>query len=291
LSTADYVDLHTHTTASDGWLSPRALVHTAREQGLLAIGITDHDSTEGLDEALAAGRECGMVVIPGVEMSTDVSEGEVHVLGFFIDHRDSNLQTLLRTLREARRGRARRMVDKLAALGMPLDWERVQALAGQGAVGRPHVAMAMVERGYVPDVRTAFDLYINRTGPAYVERYKLTPAQAIEAIRQVGGLPVLAHPLEGKGCLHLVPDLVMAGLEGLECYYTGYTPEQTALLEATARQYDLVPSGGSDFHGAEVVAGAVLGQPRVPYGILEGLRARHGKIRAARRKQRVASSE
>jgi len=281
LPIARYIDLHTHTTASDGTTPPRALVELARNRGLAAIAISDHDSTEGLDEALAAGHDLNVDVIPAVEMSTDISEGEVHVLGYFINHHDRRFQTLLRTLREARLGRARKMVDKLAALGMPLDWGRVQTFAGSGAVGRPHVAMAMVERGYVPDIRTAFDLYINRNGPAYVERYKLTPAEAIGLVRQVGGLPVLAHPLEGKGCLHLVPDLVMAGLEGLECYYTGYTTEQMALLEATARQYDLVPSGGSDFHGADVVAGAILGRPPVPYSILEGLRARHGKQRAA----------
>lgn len=272
-----FVDLHTHTTASDGSVSARALVQLARAKGLAAIAISDHDSTDSLDEALAAGRQVGVEVIPAVEMSTDVDEGEIHILGYFIAHHDQQFQTLLSTLREARLGRARKMVEKLAALGMPLDWERVKVLAGDGAVGRPHVAKAMVERGYVPDIKTAFDLYINRNGPAYVERYKLTPVEAIAVIKRIGGLAVLAHPLEGKGSLDKVPELVAAGLDGLECLYTGYSDEQVALIAATARKYGLVTSGGSDFHGEGVVINAVLGQPPVPYAILERLRARHSR--------------
>jgi len=268
-----FVDLHTHTTASDGSTSPRALVRLARDKGLAALAISDHDTTNALDEAIGAGRELGVEVVPAVEMSTDVADGEVHVLGYFIAYHNEQFQTLLHTLREARLGRARKMVDKLAALGMPLDWARVQAFAGDGAVGRPHVAKAMVERGYVPDIRTAFDLYINRNGPAYVERYKLTPAEAIQEICSVGGLPVLAHPLEGNGTIPLIPELVAAGLGGLECYYTGYTFDMVALLENAARKHGLVTSGGSDFHGEGVAANAILGQPRIPYRVLAAMRA------------------
>ena len=165
------------------------------------------------------------------------------------------------------------MVDKLAGLGMPLDWERVKAFAGDGAVGRPHVAKAMVERGYVTDIKTAFNMYIGRNGPAYVERYKLTPAEAIVAIRSVGGLAVLAHPLEGQGCLDILPALAAAGLGGMECFYTGYTPDMTDALQAIARRHGLAPSGGSDFHGEGVAVNAVLGQPPIPDRVLEGMRA------------------
>lgn len=267
-----YVDLHTHTTASDGAYSPRALVRLAREKGLTAIAISDHDTTDGVAEATEAGRELGVEVVPAVEMSTDVADNEVHVLGYFIDIADAPFQALLATLREARLGRARKMVDKLVPLGVTLDWQRVQALAGDGAVGRPHVAKAMVEAGYVPDVKTAFDRYIGRNGPAYVERYKLTPADAVRAIRAVRGLAVLAHPLEGSGSLPILPELVAAGLGGMECLYTGYSANQVADLQTIARKHGLVVTGGSDFHGEGVAANAVLGQPPVAYGYLTAMR-------------------
>lgn len=269
------VDLHTHTTASDGSTSPCALVEAARAVGLKALAISDHDTTAALDEAIVAGNELGVEVVPAVEMSTDVDEGEIHVLGYFLSYQDVPFQALLATLREARLGRARKMVEKLAALGMPLDWARVQAFAGEGAVGRPHVAKAMVERGYVPDIRSAFDLYIGRTGPAYVERYKLTPEEAIQVIRRVHGWAVLAHPLEGKGSLHMLPQLVAAGLGGLECYYTGYMPQQVYQLEATARSHGLVVSGGSDFHGEGVAVNSILGKPPVPYHVLQAMKDKH----------------
>jgi hypothetical protein len=268
-----FVDLHTHTTASDGANSPRALVALARAKGLKAIAISDHDTTNGLDEGIAAGRELGVEVIPALEMSTDVHESEVHVLGYFIAYHDETFQALLTTLREARLGRARTMVEKLAALGMPLDWARVKAFAGDGSAGRPHVAKAMVEAGYVPDIKTAFDRYISRNGPAYVERYKLTPAEAVKLLRGVGGLAVLAHPLEGTGSVPMIPELVAAGLGGIECYYTRYTPDQVATLEQIARNYGLATSGGSDYHGEGVAANAILGQPPVPYRVLENMRA------------------
>jgi 3',5'-nucleoside bisphosphate phosphatase len=275
------VDLHTHTTASDGSLSARALVELARSKGLEALAISDHDSTDSLDDALAAGRQLGVEVIPGIEMSTDVAESEIHVLGYFMDYHDAQFQTLLGVLREARLGRARKMVEKLQAMGMPLDWQRVQSYAGVGAVGRPHVAKAMVEAGYVPDIKTAFDRYISRNGPAYVERYKLTPVEAVQLLLRVGGMPVLAHPLEGIGSVPMIPELAAGGLGGIECYYTGYTTQQVSLLETIAHKYGLATSGGSDFHGEGVAANSVLGQPIVPYSVLANLRAAWEKRRSA----------
>ena len=268
-----YVDLHTHTTASDGSLSARALVELARSKGLAALAISDHDSTDSLDDALAAGRELDVEVITAIEMSTDVAESEIHVLGYFMDYHDAQFQSLLSVLREARLGRARKMVEKLRVLGMPLQWQRVQSFAGVGAVGRPHVAKALVEAGYVPDIKTAFDRYISRNGPAYVERYKLTPLEAVQLLLRVGGMPVLAHPLEGIGSVPMIPELAAAGLGGIECYYTGYTSQQIGLLQTIARKYGLATSGGSDFHGEGVAASSVLGQPPVPYGVLASLRA------------------
>lgn len=276
------VDLHLHTTASDGSDRPAELVRKALGVGLRVIAITDHDSTEGIAEAVAAADGTRLEVIPGIEMSTDVAQGEVHVLGYFVDLHDERLQATLRLLRESRRGRARGMVEKLTDMGMPIAWERVKELAGDGAVGRPHVAQALVEKGYVSTNAEAFDLYIGRTGPAYVERYKLTPVEAVRFIIQSGGLPSMAHPIfigaaEPLGGEYDLDEMLVemkdAGLVGLECYYTGYPPEVTRGLLEKARDLDLVPTGGSDYHGANLV-GPVLGGVYVPYDSVEKLRRR-----------------
>jgi predicted metal-dependent phosphoesterase TrpH len=174
------VDLHLHTTASDGQLSPAEIVHLAAELGLSIIAITDHDSVEGVEPALAAADDFpGLLVIPGVELSTDIPGGEVHILGYFIDHRDQGLKRSLESLRNSRRERARKIVAKLAQLNIDVDWQRVLELAAGASVGRPHIAQAMMERGYISSLREAFSKYIGRNGPAYVEREKLTPPQAV----------------------------------------------------------------------------------------------------------------
>ena len=243
------VDLHLHTTASDGALSPVNLVREARAHGLECIAITDHDSTNGIEEAIAEGQRLGVLVIPGIEMSTDIPRAEVHVLGYYLDYHDQQFQTVLRQLRDGRRERAEKMVGKLAEMGLPLPWERVQEVAGAGSVGRPHVAQVMLECGYVSSLAEAFTEYIGRNAPAYVERYKLTPAEAVQMIRGVGGLPVLAHPSEVVTLNQVLPELVSAGLVGLECYYFGYSPEAVEGLVALADERGLVPTGGTDFHG------------------------------------------
>ena len=185
------VDLHLHSTASDGQFSPAELVAMALERGLLVIALTDHDTTEGVDEALEAAKGTGLEVIPGIELSTDVPQEEVHLLGYYLDHHNPAFQEKLRAMRDARRQRAKRMLAKLAALGLPLEWERIAELAGGGTIGRPHIAQAMVERGYVASTEEAFALYIGRNGPAYVERYKLSPLEAIRLIEEAGGLSLI----------------------------------------------------------------------------------------------------
>ena len=176
------VDLHLHTTCSDGRLTPTQLVELVAARGIVVAAITDHDSTEGLPEALkAASRFPQLTIIPGVELSTDIPGNEIHVLGYFIRYEDAAFQETLRSFRDGRVDRAREMVDKLAALGLPVDWERVCELA-QGAVGRPHIAQAMVEKGYISYPQEAFTHYIGRNGPAYAERDKMTPAEAVEYI-------------------------------------------------------------------------------------------------------------
>ncbi len=244
-------DLHTHSTYSDGVLTPKQLVDYAYSRGVRILALTDHDITDGIPEALEAARAYpDMLLIPGIEMSTDVPGNEVHVLGYFIDWQDAEFQRVLARLRDSRVDRARRMVERLAELGVPVSWERVRELAGEGAVGRPHIAQALVEAGHVSSVNEAFELYLGRNRPAYVEREKMTPAEVVQLLRKVGGLAVLAHPRELEGQLdQLLPELKAAGLVGMEVYYQDYTPEEIQRLLAWARRFDLLPLGGSDYHG------------------------------------------
>ncbi|MDP2743456.1 MAG: PHP domain-containing protein [Dehalococcoidia bacterium] len=268
-------DLHLHTTASDGLLTARQLVDWAAELGLSFIAITDHDSVDGIGPALEAARAHPKLrVIPGVEISTDIAHGEIHVLGYFIDYEDVYFTTALKGLRDSRRNRGQRMLAKLAAMGMPLDWQRVLEIAGPGSIGRPHIAQAMLERGYVTSIREAFVKYIGRDGPAYAEREKMTPEEAVQFVVKARGLPVLAHPGEIEEAM--VTSLVSAGLVGLEAYYNGYTSEIRERLVALARKYGLVTTGGSDFHGLEDIGETQPGALEVPQECMEQLLARAG---------------
>ncbi len=281
------VDLHLHTTASDGALSPTELVRNAKEHRLEYIAVTDHDSTNGIDEAIAEGQRLGIQVIPGIEMSTDIPRAEVHVLGYYLNHRDERFQAVLRQLREGRRDRAEKMVGKLAEMGLPVPWERVQEVAGSGSVGRPHIAQVMLECGYVSSLAEAFTEYIGRNGPAYVERYKLTPVEAVQMILGVDGLPVLAHPAEVVTLSQVLPELVSAGLVGLECYYFGYSPEAVEGLVALADERGLVPTGGTDFHGHDTTGQGPRypGDVWVPWESVRRLRALAGRLKGHDAKQ------
>lgn len=263
------VDLHVHSTASDGEHTPAQLVEMALERGLSVLAITDHDSTEGVDAALAAARGTTLEVIPGVEIGTDIPHQEVHLLGYYIDHHHPHLLRELRDLRRSRIRRAKGMIAKLANLGMPIAWERVAELAGDGSVGRPHIAQAMMERGYIDSMNEAFAKYIGRNGPAYVERHKLTPQEATRLIIAVGGLPVLAHP---SGVIDLLPGLIEVGLIGLEAYYDGYTEKEIGDLLDLARKYDLIVTGGSDFHSPSGPTPTDLGGVWVPMESVERLK-------------------
>jgi len=271
------VDLHVHTTASDGQLSPTSVIRKAQALGLATIAITDHDTTEGIEEALAAARGSGLQVIPGVEISTDIPGAEVHILGYYVAYGDPFLREKLSLFRDSRLGRAQRMVAKLARLGVSLEWKRVQEIANGAAVGRPHVARAMLEKGYVSSIHEAFDLYIGRNGPAYEDRFKLSPAEAVRMILMANGLPVLAHPLQVH---HSVPELCAAGLVGLEAYYTGYAPDETDFLLSLAARHGLLATGGSDFHGEDGWPENKLGALAIPPHVVDSLRARHERTRA-----------
>jgi hypothetical protein len=258
-------DLHLHTTASDGRLRPQEIVRKASQLGLDVIAITDHDSVEGIPPALEAAKSFPqLLVIPGVEINTDVPQGEAHILGYFLDYHDPELDHSLKELRNSRYERGRKMTAKLADMGIEIDWERVLELATGGTIGRPHIAQAMVERGYSSSLPEAFTKYIGRNGPAYVERKKLTPLDAVELIFNAGGLPFLAHPAEIKHLEAFVPQLKKAGMAGLEVYYANYSPSKIARLQALANKYDLISSGGSDYHGLDNTIGANIGSADLP---------------------------
>lgn len=275
------IDLHTHTTASDGLLPPERLVQLAKDAGVTVLAIADHDTTDALDAAMAAGAALGVEVIPAVEINTDVdAQTEVHVLGYFIDHRQGWLQEFLARLRDGRVNRAAKMVEKLNGLGIPIQFERVRAIAGAGAVGRPHVARALVETGAVRSTEEAFEKYIGRTGPAYVERLKVTPEEAARVILKATGVPVLAHP--GWGVREeMIPPLVEAGLQGLEVYYPDHTPAMVTRYLEIAERYDLVVTGGTDFHGGDLATKVRIGSQYVPADVVERLKARAAARRAA----------
>ncbi|HEX77738.1 MAG TPA: PHP domain-containing protein [Dehalococcoidia bacterium] len=260
------VDLHLHSSASDGKLSPAELVQQAAQLGIDIISIADHDSVEGVDPALEAARLYpSLRVVPAVEINTDVPRGEVHILGYFIDHRREELRDKLAALRHSRYGRARGMVAKLQGLGLRVDWGRVLELAAGGAIGRPHVAQALVEAGYVSNAKEAFERYIGRDGPAYVDRVKLTPAEAVQLIVRTGGLAVLAHPAGIPQLEAMLSQLKAVGLVGLEAYYDGYPAETSAWLSELSRNNRLIITGGSDFHGPGSSVDTVLGGIEVPW--------------------------
>lgn len=266
------VDLHIHSTASDGRLNPAEVVHKSVELGVTIIAIADHDSVDGIAPALVAANAFPRLkVIPCVEISTDVPHGEVHVLGYFIDYTDHKLEATLERLRNSRQERARRMVNKLGNLGIHIDWKRVQEIAGNGSLGRPHIAQAMLERGYITSVKEAFTKYISRDGPAYVEREKMSPAEAVELILRAKGLPVLAHPFTVSDPETMVVKLKAAGLIGIEAYYNGYTKDEINRLVAMAERHNLIATGGSDFHGLDTGNETMIGGVDVPIESAERL--------------------
>ena len=268
--------------------------------GIEVLAITDHDTTVGIPEAVEAARhwnsgsssQSKITVVPGVEISTLSGREEIHLLGYFCDLDNAELQTLLVHTRERRRERAEQMLVRLAQLGLPLELDRVLAHSGHDhSVGRAHVAMALLEAGHVRSFDEAFSLWIGRDCPAYVERYKISPEDAIQLVLKCGGIPVLAHPYtytrsgELKSGLDLkrwLPRLWAAGLMGIEVYYPHYPHRITRRLLALAIRYDLLITGGSDFHGKATDNGP--GSVAVPYIVWEGLERRHRLGEALRRR-------
>jgi predicted metal-dependent phosphoesterase TrpH len=246
----------------------------AWDAGLRVLGLVDHDSTDGVADAQATGAALGVTVVPGVEINTDLAPalgGEAHMLGYYLEYEQPELQQSLRTLRDARERRGERMVARLRDLGLDITWERVRELAG-GAVGRPHLARALMEKGYATSVSDAFEKFLVPGRPAYVPRYKVSPEDAIRLIRSAHGVPVLAHPAGiSRLAEELLPMLVAVGLQGLECYYGQYDDATLARLLALAERFGLVPTGGSDYHGPNMHP-TPLGGRYVPETAFERLR-------------------
>ncbi len=266
------VDLHVHSTASDGKLSPAEVIRQAAERGLSYIALADHDTVDGIATARAAAQSFpDLTVIPGIEISTDIPEGEVHILGYFIDYKDAELLARLEEFKNSRLRRAQKMVAKLKELGIHIEWQRVLELAGTSTIGRPHIAQAMMEKGHVPSFKDAFDEYLGHGKPAYVEREKMLPAEAVAIIVRAKGLAVLAHPFTTEDPEGLISELKPAGLVGLEAYYNGYSAEEVESLVALAQKYGLIATGGSDFHGIEPAEETAIGGADVPLEVVERL--------------------
>ncbi len=283
------IDLHTHTTASDGSLTPTELVEAARRAGLKAVAITDHDTVDGVAEALAAGQALGQAVVPGVEISLQGYEaqgmpGSMHLLGLFLDHADPGLAAGLARLQGARAERNPQIVAKFNQLGIPLTLEEVEAFAGGELIGRPHFAQALIARKVVANRGEAFARYLAAGKPAYVAKWRFPPAEGIAMLQRAGAVTVLAHPglfkLGLAGLEALLLRLMADGLDGVEAYYSEHDPAFTRAVLGLAARLGLVVSGGSDFHGGQkpdILLGLGRGNLRVPSALLAGLRGRQGR--------------
>ena len=243
-------DLHTHTICSDGALSPYELVKKAKAQGLSIISISDHDSVAAIPDALEFGKEFGVEVISGVELSANFEDKEVHILGYFVDYKSQRLLDYLTFFRHERIKRAERIVAKLNSLQVPLRIESVMEHAGTGSVGRPHIAAAMVDEGHTKSYQESFDRYIGNGGPAYERKFQFSPAEAVQLIASSGGLSFLAHP--GRYTTDgMLQHLIKAGIDGIEVIHPSHSPEHVAHYRGVASEYYLLESGGSDFHGGK----------------------------------------
>ena len=266
------VDLHLHSTASDGRLSPGEVVRKAVGNGLAVIALTDHDSVDGIPAALETAKTFpSFTLIPGVEINTDVGEGEAHVLGYFVDYLHPELLASLSNLRDSRVNRAQRMITKLNNLGFDIKWERVKEIAGDGSIGRPHIAQALLEKGYIKTFQEAFNKYIGHGCPAYADREKISPVDAVTLVSRAGGLPVLAHPFTLKDPEPMIKELKGNGLAGMECYYNGYSSEAVKMLLGWADNYGLIPTGGTDYHGLNTANEVEIGTVEVPMASAERL--------------------
>ncbi|UOF89426.1 PHP domain-containing protein [Fodinisporobacter ferrooxydans] len=259
---SDLFDLHAHTTKSDGTYTPAELVRLAVEKGLAGIAVTDHDTLNGIEEARIAAVSAGIEIVPGVELNTVYNGREIHVLGYFIDETNESFLQLCKQLREGRVNRAEMIIERLQEAGCSITMEDVLAYAQGDAIGRPHIARVLVQKGYCSTLQEAFDRYLVPGKPGFVERMKLHPQKAVQAIREARGCPVLAHPgLIGDDAL--IYDLHRHGLGGIETEHPDHSPLQRQHYQTIAVQLQLIATGGSDFHGAGAEHRGDLGSVKV----------------------------
>ncbi|MDI6689010.1 MAG: PHP domain-containing protein [Actinomycetota bacterium] len=265
------VDLHLHSTASDGAFSPEELVKFAVKLDFTAIAITDHDSIDGIVPALRRAGDFDIEVIPAVELSSDLEGRDIHFLGYFIDYKQEWFLKHLSKLRQARYERAVKMVERLQEMGLEIALKDVLQEAGKGAVGRAHVARVMVKQGCIDSIEEAFERYIGRKAPCYIEKYVYTPKDVIKLIKRLGGIAILAHPglsqVDEK-----IPEFIRYGIQGLEVYHSNHTPDDVRKYSKMAREYGLVITGGSDCHGLGSSRGLIMGSVRVPDEVVENLK-------------------
>ena len=262
-------DLHSHTLHSDGALTPEALVELAASRGVGALAVTDHDTLDGLPAAVRRGRELGVEVVPGIELSVDEQGKDIHLLGYFVS-RPQVLEAALREIREERVRRAHRMLERLAELGCHVEYDAVASRARGGVVGRPHIAAALLERGHVDSLNDAFERLIGSDGPAFVPKRTLCLEAGVELLRRAGAVPVVAHP-GVSDCDELLPRLRAVGVLGLEVWHPQHDARSTRRYRSVARRHGLVPTGGSDFH-REAPGCNLPGDQRLPLDVLDALR-------------------
>lgn len=274
------VDFHLHTTHSDGSCTPAEVIELAAKAGVTALAITDHDITTGVPEAIAAGKDRGIEIIPGIEISSLLGGSELHMLGYFLDYQDTRLNERLTRLRESRHRRNPQIIERLQAAGIDITYDEVRALAGTDSVGRPHIARVLMDKGVVSSAKEAFDRWLADGRPAYVPRELPTPAEAIRWINEAKGLAVLAHPMWVKTTEGTLTDLVRTlkadGLDGVEVHYSTHTPRQTRDYLALAKQQGLLVTGGSDFHGLtkpDIGVGIGKGSLHVPDSLLDKMKS------------------
>ncbi|MEA3492837.1 MAG: PHP domain-containing protein [Candidatus Margulisiibacteriota bacterium] len=267
-------DLHVHTNFSDGTDSPEVVVEKAKNAGITEMAITDHDVVDGIDRAAKKGRDLGVEVIPGIEFTTEALGAEIHILGYYIDHHDHTLLKTIKKIQKSREERIFKICEKLKELGISLEAEKVFEIAGHRAAGRPHIARAMIKEGYVRNFKEAFGKYIDFHGPAYVAHYKLSPEEAIKLVIAAKGIPVYAHPAVSN-CDQIIPDLISAGLAGIEVYYPGHNREQTAHYLDITKKYALLATGGSDYHGKRSGREIGIGYVSITDDLMEKIRSEY----------------
>ncbi len=276
MTTNKYVDLHIHTNYSDGVLTPQEVVRRAKEVGLAAISITDHDCADGIDAAIEEGLKIGVEIIPGVELSTEVEcveRSEMHILGYYINWKNEQFKDSLSLFRKSRQKRACLILEKLSKLGVYLTDEKLTGGPESFAIGRLHFAKALINDGYVSTINEAFQKYLSFGKPAYVPKFHLTPEDAIKMILKTGGIPVLAHPYYGHySNKNLIKGLVRDGLAGMEVWHTKHPASTISHFTALANEFGLLATGGSDCHGGFNGEPPIIGSIKIPYSVVENLK-------------------